>query len=101
MQRLNASRQSHNLLFWFNAIKALIYTVFGNLVSLHDSVSELNNNPGISKTGGFNPNALPFLQEDTHKQEPKTLCRQLVRSLIDDDSTIRISIAVNSCSSLY
>jgi len=60
MQRLNASQQSHNLLFWFNAIKALTYTAFGNLVSLHDSVSELNNNPGISKTAGFNPNALAF-----------------------------------------
>ena len=85
-------------------LKAMIYKSLRRLSTLSDLSFELNNNPTISKTLGFNPlmNA-PSIERfssflrDSSNQEFQTIHQKLVKSLITSKVITGETVAIDSC----
>ena len=85
-------------------LKALIYKALRSLATLSDLTFELNNNPSISRSLGFNPlSYAPSVERfsaflhDTENSDVKTVRQQLVQSLKDAGVITGKSIAIDSC----
>ncbi len=85
-------------------LKALIYKSLRRFPYLSDLTFELNNNPSVSQTLGFNPLApAPSVERfssflhDTKNFELQALHQQLVQPLIEASVISGKSIAIDSC----
>lgn len=84
--------------------KAIIHKSLRRLLFLADLTFELNNNPSVSKTLGFNPLApspsierFSLFLHDIKNYELKSLHKQLVKELIKTSIISGKSIAIDSC----
>ena len=85
-------------------LRALIYKALRRLSTLSDLVFELNNNPILSQTLGFDPIAsAPSIERfssflrDTPNSILQEIRRQLIIELIDDKVVHGEAVAVDSC----